>query len=160
MKRSEGFWRFSLAFYPWPGVAEMLLRLQDEAGASVNLILFALWAGACECIRLDPADITASKAAIAPLDDTVVDPLRALRRRLKSDPDADIQALRRRIAALELAAERRVQHRLAASLPARPASGDRRTAAEANLNLVLGAEAGGAEGTALHTALAAFLARG
>jgi len=38
--------------------------------------------------------------------------------------------------------------------------GCRPFAAEANLDLVLGAEAGGAEGTSLHTALAAFLARG
>src|SRR5580700_6044309 len=41
----EAFWRFSLAFYERPGVAEALITLQDRDGFDINLILFALWLG-------------------------------------------------------------------------------------------------------------------
>jgi len=35
----EAFWRFSLALYARPGVAEALVELQDRAGRDVNLQL-------------------------------------------------------------------------------------------------------------------------
>ena len=41
----EAFWRFSLAFYERPGVADALIALQDCDGFDVNLVLFALWLG-------------------------------------------------------------------------------------------------------------------
>ena len=37
------FWQFSLAFYRQPGVADACIRLQEEAGVDVNLLLFLLW---------------------------------------------------------------------------------------------------------------------
>ena len=43
--RARRFWRFSLALYARPGVAEALIALQDRAGLDVNLILFGLWVG-------------------------------------------------------------------------------------------------------------------
>jgi uncharacterized protein (TIGR02444 family) len=156
---AEGFWRFSLAFYARPQVAEALIALQDRAGHNANLILFGLWAGACEGARLDSSAVAAARAAIEPLDRAIVAPLRTLRRRLKADPDIDVQALRRRIAALELAAERRVQYRLAANLRYGDPADGRLAAAQANLALILGA-AESAEAAALAAALAAFLARG
>jgi uncharacterized protein (TIGR02444 family) len=152
---AEDFWRFSLAFYSRAGVAPALLGLQDRAGVNVNLVLFALWAGACRGVRLAAADLARGEAAIAALDREVVRPLRALRRRLREAADPDMQALRRRIAALELAAERHVQARLAAGLPERAEDGNRLTTAGANLALVLGA--GMEEATGLLGALAAFL---
>jgi len=155
----DRFWRFSLAFYARPKVAEALLALQDEAGANVNLTLFGIWAGAAGGVRLSAGDVAAAQAAIAPLDAEVVAPLRALRRGLRADPDPDVQALRRRIGALELAAERRVQDRLAASLSRLGPSTDRLAAAAANLRLVLGTAADRAEAALLNEALAAFLAR-
>jgi uncharacterized protein (TIGR02444 family) len=42
---NEAFWRFSLAFYERPGVADALIALQDREGFDVNLVLFALWLG-------------------------------------------------------------------------------------------------------------------
>ena len=37
------FWRFSLRFYRQPEVADACIRLQEEAGIDVNLLLFLLW---------------------------------------------------------------------------------------------------------------------
>src|SRR5438067_7576165 len=153
MAAGEAFWRFSLAFYARPGVAEALIALQDRAGMDVNLMLFALWRGAVHGHLLTTAELEAAEAAIAPLRRAVVEPVRALRRRLKGASEPDMQALRRRIAVLELAAERTVQARLAATVGVPDEAGDRRAAAEGNLARYLGGEAGSAEAAALRRAL-------
>jgi uncharacterized protein (TIGR02444 family) len=137
---ASSFWRFSLMLYSRPGVADALIGLQDERGHNVNLILFGLWLGFCQGACLDDAGLARAKAAIADFDRDIVAPLRRLRRRLKDTPDTDIRDLRRRILALEIDAERRVQARLAASVPARQAEGDRHAIVEANLRLILGAD--------------------
>lgn len=139
---ADSFWRFSPMLYSRPGLADALIRLQDERGHNVNLILFGLWLGLCKGVSLDDAGLARAKAAIAPLDREIVTPLRRLRRQLKDSPDADIRDLRRRILALELAAERRVQSRLASVTPRGGADGDRHAIAEANLQLVLAADFG------------------
>ena len=63
----EAFWRFSLALYARPGVAEALIALQDRAGRDVNLMLFALWAGAVRRVALDAGALAAAEAAIGGL---------------------------------------------------------------------------------------------
>jgi uncharacterized protein (TIGR02444 family) len=143
---AEPFWRFSLMVYARPGVAEALIGLQDHAGHNVNLILFGLWLGLCEAMRLDAAGLARAKAAIEPLDRDVVAPLRQLRRALKEHVEPDMRDLRRRVLALELVAERRAQARLAASIARRRRSaGDRYGIAEANLRLILGDDFASAE---------------
>lgn len=156
----EAFWRFSLAFYARPGVAEALIALQDRAQFDVNLMLFALWCGVAHGHCLEEAELRAAEAAVTPLRREVVTPLRALRRRLKDSGDPDIRALRRRVAALELAAERHAQSRLAATVPPPTANGERGSAAAANLALYLGPEAQSAEAAVLRQALSAFTNRG
>lgn len=137
-KTAEGFWRFSLMVYARPGVADALIRLQDRGGHNVNLILFGLWLGLCEGARFDAAGLARATAAIEGIDRDIVAPLRRLRRALRADPDPDIRDLRRRVLALEIAAERRIQARLAASASRRKArGGDRQALAEANLRLIL-----------------------
>ena len=156
----EAFWRFSLAFYARHSIADALLALQDRAGLDVNLILFALWRGAVHGQRLQASELRAAAAAVAPLRRQIVGPLRELRRRLKPVGDADIQALRRRVLGLELAAERAVQSRLAALPAAAQSEADRCAAAEANLLLYLGAEAESAEAAVLCRGMHDFLSRG
>ncbi len=155
----EGFWRFSLALYARPGVADALIALQDRAGADVNLVLYGLWLGVCRGRRLNTADVASAANAIAPLADIVL-PLRGLRRRLKSAADPDLQALRRQIAALELAAERRAEYRLAARLPNGPAAQDGLAAATHNLAVIFGGEAKSDKAGVLLRALAALTRSG
>lgn len=142
--------------YARPGVAAALIGLQDRAGHNVNLILFGLWLATGRGRRLDAAGLARARSAIETLDRRVVLPLRDLRRRLKSDPDPDIQALRRRLSAVELAAERRIQARLAASVAGRAGKASRLALAEANLRLILGGDHASLEAAVLRQALAAL----
>src|SRR4051794_40049185 len=79
--REEGaaFWRFSLALYARPGVADALIALQDRAGLDVNVILFGLWIGARHGCELGAEGFAAAASAIAGLNGAVHD-IRALRR--------------------------------------------------------------------------------
>jgi uncharacterized protein (TIGR02444 family) len=159
--QSDDLWHFSCAFYAQPGVSEALLALQDRSGLDVNLILFALWQGVCGLRRLSRAELMAAERSAGPIRAAIVLPLRALRGKLRSDRDADVQRLRERIKRLEIAAERIVQRRLArhARTPASDTAPAARTAAaQANLALVLGPKiAGAAEAIRIREALDAFL---
>jgi uncharacterized protein (TIGR02444 family) len=158
----DAFWRFSLALYARPGVADALIAIQDRAGRDVNVILFGLWLGVSRGRLLAAAELAVTEAAIAPIKDVAVAPLRRLRRQLKQSDDPDLQALRRRVAALEIVAERRVQYRLAASLSGElraAAEGDQLAVAQANLALILGDTARSPEAGALFQALAALTRR-
>jgi len=154
-------WHFSLEFYSCPGVSEALIALQDRAGRDVNLVLFALWLGVSGRGRVTNEELENADRIVRPIRAEIVEPLRALRRKLRSDPDTDIQRLREGVKALELAAERIVQRRLAriAGSPvsdADPAS--RVEAAYANLALYLGSGmAGSPEAAIIGKALEGFL---
>jgi uncharacterized protein (TIGR02444 family) len=158
----DALWRFSLALYARPGVADALIALQDRAARDVNLILFGLWLGASRGRRLASGEVVAAEAASAAISDAAVAPLRRLRRQLKASADPDLQALRRCVAGLEIAAERRAQHRLAAQLTGASGAGteaDGWVAAQANLALTLGGEAGSPEAGVLCRALASLMRR-
>jgi uncharacterized protein (TIGR02444 family) len=136
---SNPFWEFSLATYARPGVAEACLDLQDRRGLDVNLLLFCLWAGHCGH-RLSTGELAALEAAAAPWRDSVVRPLRGVRRWLKQPADAGdaaAAALRREVQRLELAAERREQDLLHARLPLAASAPDPQ-AARLNLLACLG----------------------
>jgi uncharacterized protein (TIGR02444 family) len=158
---SEALWRFSLAFYARPGVSEALIALQDRARCDVNLMLFALWLGVSGRSRLTKEELAIADRIARPIGADIVEPLRTLRRKLSSDPDADVQRLREGIKALELAAEKVIQDRLGRT--ARPALGDTDPAtcaatAYANLVLYLGPEmTRSAEAATIGEALEMFL---
>jgi uncharacterized protein (TIGR02444 family) len=113
MSDEPPLWQFSLAFYATPSVTRALIALQDKDGLDVNLMLFALWLGLSGRGRLDSDGLRAAELVAGAIRADVVGPLRALRRNLQQNPDADVQRLRDGIKALELAAERVVQSRLA-----------------------------------------------
>jgi uncharacterized protein (TIGR02444 family) len=156
----EELWDFSLKFYAHPGVSEALLALQDRDGSDINLILFALWLGLSGRVPLTDAGLARAAEAIRAISAEIVAPLRALRRKLRSEPDSDVQQLREGVKRLELAAEKAVQHRLArlagsSVIPLDPAA--RLAAAAANLALYLGpARADSAAAAALRDALEGF----
>jgi uncharacterized protein (TIGR02444 family) len=155
------FWRFSLALYARPGVADALIALQDRAGLDVNLILFGLWVGTRHARELGPDGFAAAAAAAAELTG-IVSRVRALRRQIGGSADGDIRLLRGAVLQLELAVERQVQRRLAAwaSTTITPeAPGDRCFAALANLSCCLGGESLSAEAAILRRELAALTRR-
>ena len=143
MSEDEALWRFSLAFYERPGVADALIALQDRDGFDVNLVLFALWFGVSGRGALDGDTLAAAQHSAGALRRELIEPLRSLRRKLRHHPDGDVQKLREGVKALELAGEKLVQQRLArfaGSACAKPHPTSRRTAAHANIALYLGAE--------------------
>lgn len=129
---SAGFWDYSLKAFRTDGVAPALIALQDRAGAHVNLLLFCCWA-ASEGIAIDPKLLRLAKENAGAWQSEIVEPLRALRRRLKGGfhgfPADEVEALRKQINGLEIEGERIEQGRLAALASGRPrASADARLA--------------------------------
>lgn len=132
----SAFWRFSLRFYALPDVAHACLQLQDEADVDVNLMLFLLFlAENGRAVTRD--DVARLDASIAPWRSGVVEPLRALRRRLKSGvgeiPTATSEGLRTMVKKIELEAERLEQGRLENAAPSLGKPAPRSEAARINL---------------------------
>lgn len=100
---ADEFWEFSLVLYSQPGVAAHCLRLQDDVGANVNLLLFCCWIGR-RGVRLDAQALAAAATVIEDWQVRVLRPLRARRRTAGIAP-----AEKQRLLAEELTAERREQ---------------------------------------------------
>jgi len=137
------FWRFSLALYRRPDVANACLALQDRHGLDVNLLLFLLWL-ATSRRRLAAEAVRALDQRLSGWRSQVVVPLREMRRTLKSEaPLVDAGAavaFRERVKALELEAERLQQeamHALAGDLASEPTAAVE-AAARANLDAYAG----------------------
>jgi len=121
--KGDALWRFALAVYQKPGVSDACLLLQDRHGCNVTLLLFAAWAGA-ECkVALTADEFAAAGNAVGAWHGEVVEPLRAVRRRLKHGPrpapDTATGKLRARLQAIEIEAERIELETLAGFLPER-----------------------------------------
>ncbi len=103
-------WDFSLACYAHAGVADACLRLQDEQGANVNLLLWSVWLEQRGLV-LDAARLHSAQARIQRWDEYYVLPLRQLRRRMKTEfgvADAGIELVRTHIKQAELLAEKQL----------------------------------------------------
>lgn len=102
-------WRFSLGLYREPGVADACLRLQDEAGADVNIVFFLLWNASLKR-EFSLADVKATDSAVADWREMAVIPMRKIRRSLKDAPvlpdPGIVEDYRTKIKGLELEAER------------------------------------------------------
>jgi uncharacterized protein (TIGR02444 family) len=132
---AQEFWAFSLDLYARPGVAGACLRLQDAHALDVNLLLLCCWLARRGC-RLTAADLAAAEARAAPLRARVLEPLRAVRRALKTMPAAGAAELYARVKEVELAAEREEQRAIVAPWSAPPmASSDQGIDEEVNLTL-------------------------
>lgn len=154
------FWRFSLAFYESPGVAPALLALQDRDGCDVNLMLFALWLGISGRGRLNSDGLAAAARTVGGFRADIIEPLRALRRKLRDHPDDDVRRLREGVKALELEGEKLVQTRLARLAGPAPSGipqNARLAAAVTNFSLYLGPSKTGREATIIRDALAKFV---
>lgn len=108
MAGTPSLWDWAEAAYGRPGVEAACLRLQNEHGQCVALLLWALWAARDG--QAPSAPLIGRAADLArPWHDQVIAPLRSARRALKAQQSVDPErgeALRTRIKAEELAAER------------------------------------------------------
>ena len=100
MPDAEAFWAWSLAKYP--AVESLVLRLQDEHGADVNLLLYCAFVG-----RISVEALESAERAVAPWRREVVEPLRQARRAARGTP------LHAGLKTLELEAERLAQRQIA-----------------------------------------------
>lgn len=82
---ANAFWDFSARTYARPGVAEACLKLQDDLGLDVNLLLFCLWCAAEGPGRLDGGDFEQFGEELACWQAETVQPLRAIRRRSREE---------------------------------------------------------------------------
>ena len=141
----HALWRFSLRVYRAEGVEAACLRLQDDHGADVNLVLFCCWLGAAGCGRVAEPLLRSALAAASQWHGRAVAPLRALRRSLKHDPAplpaAAAEPVRRKVLAAELEAEHALQtllFALASDLDRTALPAERRAAdADANIEACL-----------------------
>lgn len=101
--------RFAVRIYAEPQVAAACLSLQNRHGLDVNVLLFAAYVDAVLDYPLSDAHAASAQALVAQWHDDVVLPLRAVRRRLKSGPkpapNESTEALREKIASVEIEAE-------------------------------------------------------
>jgi uncharacterized protein (TIGR02444 family) len=109
LPQSSPFWTFSLGYYRAAGVSEACLELQDNCGVDVNVVLFLLWmASQQRQVGADAVKRLADK--VRPWQVDVIGPIRALRRRLKSDAPlldkGSAELFRTKIKAVELESER------------------------------------------------------
>lgn len=137
---ADAFWAFSLRTYGRDGVEAACLDLQDEHGFDVNLILLCLWIAETELGALAPEVLDKLRSAIAPWMIDVVEPLRAVRRVLKTPlplgaSPGEAEPCRQMVKAVELDAERIVQRILVRALAGQPATahGSAHDAARASL---------------------------
>ena len=106
------FWNFSLEIYAAEGVSAACLDLQERRGCDVNILLFCCWLGASGRPTLTADRLRVLLAEIEAWQRQIVKPLREVRRLLKDQAPETGDAVRRRVADAELAAEHAEQLRL------------------------------------------------
>ncbi len=138
-------WEFTLELYGAPGIPDACLTIQDRHQADVTLLIFAAWVGAVRRTRLTPEQAQSAAAAVAEWHSEIVRPLRAVRRRMKTGPrpapDTETEALRDKLKAVEIGAEK-IELLLLESLAPPPGDQPGTQAIRDNLVLVLAPRTG------------------
>ena len=113
-------WDWAVAAYGAPGVADACLALQDHHEQNVPLLLWSAWVAETGR-RPDEETIEAACDTARAWDGVVTAPLRAVRRTLKAPvpdyEDGPPEAVRERIKAIELEAEKHLLEALEALAP-------------------------------------------
>ena len=127
------FWTYSLDLYGRSGVKDACLSLQERRGLDVNLVLWAFWLSSLGLV-IDRTGMAAAEQRVSSFRTEVVQPLRAVRRQLRSimkgrpspiaaDWPDEVTRLGDQVAASELDGEHLIQLALERS-SARFATGD------------------------------------
>lgn len=113
-------WSWALTAYAAEGVEDACLELQDSAGQNIPLLLWAGWCAA-EGRTPDEDALEAAGDTARAWQETAIAPLRAIRRAMKPRApdlnDADREAVRGQVKAVELEAEHRLLNALEALAP-------------------------------------------
>lgn len=112
---AAALWQYSLRLYAVPGISAACLRLQDEAGADVNMIFLLLFA-ARSGLQLSAVNVATVEQECKNWHATVIEPLRQVRRLIKNDQLRAHCDVYQQVKRAELLAEQRHQFALAASL--------------------------------------------
>jgi uncharacterized protein (TIGR02444 family) len=109
------FWRFSLHFYKQAGVSDACIKLQDDCGVDVNLLLYLFWL-ASDGRQLTADEVKNLDGKVKSWRELTIIPIRDARRKLKGaatllDPKRQ-EAFRDKVKAVELEAERLQQEAL------------------------------------------------
>lgn len=114
-------WDFAVALYDMEGVKQACLSVQARYGLSISTLLGAIWAGAEGQGRLGATDLEIAIRRAVEWHREIIEPMRALRRRLRQHPPAGLEEsterLRRQVPAQELEAERIEQRLFLEDLP-------------------------------------------
>lgn len=112
---AQQLWEFALALYEADAVKQACLSVQARYGLSVSLLLGAVWVGANGYGRLGATELETAIRRGMEWHREIVEPLRALRHRLRQHPppgqERRIEKLRHRLLEQELEAER-IEQRL------------------------------------------------
>ncbi|MCG6204532.1 TIGR02444 family protein [Rhodopseudomonas sp. HC1] len=119
-------WTFALDVYGRAGVQPACLRLQDRFGVDINVLLVCLFGGSRLGIAIGEREVALLDEMVAAWRTEIVQPLRTVRRTLKSMPSSIQQPkdLRETVMRAELRAEQVEQAMLAdliRTLPPSPA---------------------------------------
>jgi uncharacterized protein (TIGR02444 family) len=121
-------WDFAVALYEMEGVKQACLRVQARYGLSISTLLGCIWIGAQGYGRLGATDMETAIRRGVEWHREVIEPMRALRRRLRQQPPAGLERkterLRRQLLQQELEAERIEQRLFLEDLPAAPPEAD------------------------------------
>jgi uncharacterized protein (TIGR02444 family) len=120
VNKTDGeFWSFALRVYDLPGVKDACLKLQDEQGLDVMILLCNLWIGVSRGTLPQPA-LAALMDIGGQWQASVTTPLRRTRRRLETDIPAALHGatgtIHRSVRDAELMAEHLVAQLLERSL--------------------------------------------
>lgn len=107
---AEKLWQFAVAIYEIEAVKAACLRIQARYGLSISLVLGAIWLGAKGHGRMGATDMEDAIRRAMEWHREVIEPMRALRRKLRQQPpkgiEDDTHELRRELLESELKAER------------------------------------------------------
>ncbi len=129
--KPASLWAYALDVYGRPGAEARFLALQDGCGQNVCFLIWSLWMAA-EGRPADAATLEAGAALAKSWEAAAVEPLRRLRRDLRTasaGPAQRRERLRAAVRQLELQAERMLLEMLEDVSP--PATGEALPAAEA-----------------------------
>jgi uncharacterized protein (TIGR02444 family) len=115
------FWEFSLAFYAREPVGAACLSLQDRRGADVNILLLCCWLATLK-LTINEAGLKSAVEAVADWRRDVLEPLRAVRRRVAAAPmeidKGERRAIKDGLLAAELDCEHAAQARIVSAVAA------------------------------------------